>query len=274
MKIRNLLMSALMMAACTQAFAQDEKEVLVFPVDGTPANGMVIQGTNISFTLGADGKWKALGYIPAGAATADFKQPYVDSNGDNKEGVVYITGDNNPKDGPLSDANASTGSGYKPSTKNVPQSGTYYMITPTKAGKVRAVIVLNANKSFYVTKSDGTMLDPANGELKLLQPSGDEIAFDSEVLKFDYNSDKDSGNNDYSIGTKLNGGIAEFQAEAGETYYIFCTGSKLGFAGVEFTPGDESGPEPGDVRGDLDGDGHVTVTDIMILVNIFIGAMQ
>ena len=54
------------------------------------------------------------------------------------------------------------------------------MITPTVAGNVRAVVVLNANKPFYVTKSDGTMLDPANGEYKLLQPNGDEIAFNSD----------------------------------------------------------------------------------------------
>ena len=52
--------------------------------------------------------------------------------------------------------------------------------------------------------------------------------------------------------------------------------SKLGFAGLEFTPG--AGPNPGTdtpsgVRGDLDNDGVVTVTDVMILVNIFIGAM-
>ena len=273
MKIRNLLMSALMMAACTQAFAQDEKEVLVFPVDGTPANGMVIEGTNVSYKLGDDGKWKDPQFVNAGTATADFKQPYVDSEGNNKEGVAYVVGDNNPKDGLLSESNSSTGNGYKPSTKNVPRSGTYYMITPSVSGTVRAVIILNNNKSFFVTKSDGTMLDPATGEIKLLQPSGEEIAFNAEVLKFNYDPDKDSGNNDYSIGTKLNGGIVEFAAEAGETYYVFCTGSKLGFAGLEFTPGSDPGPGPSNVRGDLDGDGVITVTDIMILVNIFIGAM-
>lgn len=270
MKIKNLLMSVLMMAACSQAFAQ-EKEVLVFPADGTATNGMVIEGTNISFKLGNDGKWKAPQFVNAGAITADFKQPYVNSEGAETEGIAYISGDNNPKDGPLSDANASTGNGYKPTTKNVPQSGTYFMITPSKAGTVRAVVVLNANKSFFVTKSDGTMLDPANGEYKLLQPSGDELAFDSETLKFDYNPDKDSSNNDYSVGTKLNGGMVEFNAEAGETYYVFCTGSKLGFGGVEFTEGSGPGPVgPTNVRGDLDGDGYVTVTDILILVNIFV----
>lgn len=266
MKIRNLLMSALMMAACTQAFAQDEKEVLVFPVDGTPANGMVIEGTNVSYKLGDDGKWKDPQFVNAGTATADFKQPYVDSEGKDKEGVAYVVGDNNPKDGLLSESNSSTGNGYKPTNKNVPRSGTYYMITPTVSGTVRAVIVLNNNKPFYVTKSDGTMLDPATGEYKLLQPSGDEIAFDSEANNF-------GGSDNYSVGTKVNGGIVEFAAEAGETYYVFCTGSKLGFAGLEFTPGSDPGPGPSNVRGDLDGDGVITVTDIMILVNIFIGAM-
>lgn len=275
MTIKHLLMSALMLAACSQAFAQDEKEVLVYPVDGTPANGQVIEGTNISYTLGNDGKWKAPQFIPVGTATTDFKQPYVDSNGDNQEGIAYVTGDNNPKDGLLGDDNKSTGNGYKPSTQNVPRSGTYYTITPTVAGKVRAVVVLNANKSLYLTKSDGAMLDPANGEYKLLQPNGDELAFDPETKTFNH-QESDTNTNEYSVMTKVNGGIVEFAAEAGETYYIFCTGSKLGFAGVEFTPGEGPGPGPVDpsgVRGDLDGDGVVTVTDVMILVNIFIGAM-
>ena len=270
MTIKHLLMSALMLAACSQAFAQEEKEVLVFPADGTPADGMVIQGTNVSYKLGNDGKWKAAPeFVPAGTATEDFKQSYVDSDGVNQEGIAFVAGGNNPKDGLLDADNKPTGNGYKPTSKNVPRSGTYFMITPTVAGNVRAVVVLNANKPFYVTKSDGTMLDPANGEYKLLQPNGDEIAFNSDETNF-------GGSDIYSVGTKVNGGIVEFTAEAGETYYIFCTGSKLGFAGVEFTPG--AGPNPGTdtpsgVRGDLDGDGVVTVTDVMILVNIFIGAM-
>ena len=276
MTIKHLLMSALMLAACSQAFAQEEKEVLVFPADGTPADGMVIQGTNVSYKLGNDGKWKAAPeFVPAGTATEDFKQPYVDSDGVNQEGIAFVAGGNNPKDGLLDADNKSTGNGYKPTSKNVPRSGTYFMITPTVAGNVRAVVVLNANKSLYVTKSDGTMLDPANGEYKLLQPNGDEMAFDPETKTFNHQED-DTNTNEYSVMTKVNGGIVEFTAEAGETYYIFCTGSKLGFAGLEFTPG--AGPNPGTdtpsgVRGDLDNDGVVTVTDVMILVNIFIGAM-
>lgn len=258
-----------MLAACSQAFAQDEKEVLVFPADGTPADGMVIQGTNVSYTLGNDGKWKAPQFINAGTANADFKQSYVNSDGENKESIVYITGDNNPKDGALNDENKSTGTSYTPSNKKLPQSGTYYMVKPTVAGTIRACIVLNNAKSLYVTKSDGTMLDPDNNEFTVSDKNGDAVTLGVNL---------DSKDNEipYSVGSKLEGGIVEFAAEAGETYYIFCTGSKLGFAGVEFTPG--AGPNPGTdtpsgVRGDLDNDGVVTVTDVMILVNIFIGAM-
>lgn len=269
MTIKHLLMSALMLAACSQAFAQEEKEVLVFPADGTPADGMVIQGTNVSYTLGNDGKWKDPQFVLAGDENADFKQEYIDGENNSQEGIAYVTGDNNPKDGLLGDDNKSTGNGYKPSSKNVPRSGTYYMIKPTVAGTIRACIVLNNAKSLYVTKSDGTMLDPDNNEFTVSDKNGNAVTLG-------INLDKNNNEIPYSVESKLEGGLVEFAAEAGETYYIFCTGSKLGFAGVEFTPGEGPGPGPVDpsgVRGDLDVDGVVTVTDVMILVNIFIGAM-
>ena len=69
MKIKNLLMSALMLLCGAQAFAQDA-EVVLYPADGTPADGQVIEGTNVSFKLGNDGKWKAPQFINAGTANA------------------------------------------------------------------------------------------------------------------------------------------------------------------------------------------------------------
>lgn len=266
MKIKNLLMSALMLLCGAQAFAQDA-EVVLYPADGTPADGQVLEGTNVSFKLGNDGKWKAPQFIGAGTANANFKQTYTDSDGNEKNAIAYITGNNNPKDGALNDAVASTGNSYTPAKMNVPQSGTYIVITPSKAGKIRACVVLNNAKSLYVTKGDGTMLDPDAGEFTVTDKNGNEVTLGVNL---------DGNNNEipYSVASKLEGGMVEFNAEAGENYYIFCTGSKLGFAGVEFTEGSDPGPGPSDKRGDLDGDGVVTVTDIMILVNIFLGTMQ
>ncbi len=264
MKIKYLLTCALMLLCGAQTFAQDS-EVVVYPSDGKPANGQEIEGTNVSFTLGDDGKWKAVAYITAGTANAQFKQNYTDSEGASKSAIAYITGNNNPKDGPLSETDASTGGSYSASKANNPASGTYYVITPTVAGKVSACIVLNSTKSLFVTKSDGTMLDPDAGELTVIDKDGNAVTLGE-------NEDSNGNMIPYSVASKLNGGLVQFDAEAGESYYIFCTGSKLGFAGVEFTPsGDEPTPDPSGVRGDLDGDGKVTVTDILILVNIFLG---
>ena len=266
MNIKNLLMSALMLLCGAQAFAQDA-EVVLYPADGTPADGQVIEGTNVSFKLGNDGKWKAPQFINAGTANANFKQPYTDSEGNEKNAIAYISGNNNPKDGGLNADNASTGTSYTPDNKKLPNSGTYFVITPAKAGKIRACIVLNNAKSLYVTKSDGTMLDPDAGEFTITDKNGGEVTLG-------INLDSKDQEIPYSVASKLEGGMVEFNVEAGESYYIFCTGSKLGFGGVEFTEGSDPGPGPSGKRGDLDGDGVVTVTDIMILVNIFLGTMQ
>ncbi len=148
-----------------------------------------------------------------------------------KTRIVYVVGQENPKDGEL-DGDKSSGSGYKPESGNLPQSGTYYMLTPTVAGHVCAYIVLNADKAFFVAKaSDGTCLPVSELTLKA---DGDE----PEVKDL---------NSDYKSAEKVNGTV-EFDVVGGETYYVFCTGSKLSFGGYVFTP---SGDTPVDPATDL-----------------------
>lgn len=142
-----------------------------------------------------------------------------------KTRIVYVVGQENPKDGEL-DGDKSSGSGYKPESGNLPQSGTYYMLTPTVAGHVCAYIVLNADKAFFVAKaSDGTCLPVSELTIKA---DGDE----PEVKDL---------NDEYKCAEKVNGTV-EFDVVGGETYYVFCTGSKLSFGGYVFTPSGDTPP--------------------------------
>ena len=78
-------------------------------------------------------------------------------------------------------------------------AGTNYIIVPKYDGKVSAAVVLNANKSFFVTE-DGTALEAYNG-----------IKKDAKYY-----------------------GTIEFDVKAGKTYKVYCTGSKLGFYGFTY----------------------------------------
>ncbi len=165
-------------------------------------------GNDIKKAAKWDNKQSSIG---TGDNMAVFAQD-VEIEGEMKSRVVYISGGNNPKDGA-----DNTGSGYSPASKNIPQSGTYYMVTPTKSGKLLVGIILNANKSFYVVKkSDGECL--AQEQLLVQDTNGGTVTLDA----------------DYKVTEKLYG-TAEFDGVAGETYYVFCTGSKLGFFGARLS---------------------------------------
>ncbi len=87
--------------------------------------------------------------------------------------------------------------------------GTFYTIVPKYTGTVRAALVLNAEKSFYITE-DGTPLEGFNGVKK------DTKTFDFFL----------------------------FECEAGKSYKLYCAGSKLGFYGFYYT-WDDTGTDPG-----------------------------
>lgn len=160
--------------------------------------------TSVTFECGADGGWKAA------VAYAGF-DPFT----------AYVTGSQNPKDGDLN-GSSSSGAGYTIEKKNLPKSGCYFIFTPTKSGALSVGMVLNANKSFYVVNAeDGTAI--SNFDIK--DKDGNVVAlraFEQDAAQFASSENKVYGN-------------ATFNVEAGKSYYVFCTGSKLGLFGFTFS---------------------------------------
>lgn len=192
-------------------------------------NGATIGEGYVTAVLGNDRTTKPY-EVKLGTAKAYCANLFgqtVDVENDNgemeqKTRVVYVTGNQNPKDGEL-EGDKSTGSSYNPEKKNLPQSGCYYMITPTMDGHITAYIILNSAKSFYVVKgSDGECLPVSALTLKADGETPTDV-----TLK-----------DDYTVEAKLTGTV-EFDVEANETYYIFATGSKLSFGGYFFVSSDE-----------------------------------
>ena len=215
-KIFTLIAMALMAVG---ANAEDEKyaiEAGYLPEDA----GVTLEAnsrknaTSVSMTYGADGKWSAFkgddGQAGSGAKT----------DGSLSEFTAYISGGNNPKDGELS-GTSSAGSGYTIAKKNLPKSGCYYTFTPTKAGSLKVGIQLNSNKSFFVVKSDGTAIS----DFDIKDKEGTTVAL--RVAVEDVSVFASSEEKVY--------GYVTFNVVAGESYTVFCTGSKLGFYGFIFS---------------------------------------
>lgn len=78
--------------------------------------------------------------------------------------------------------------------------GTFYTIVPKYNGKIDVAIVLNADKAFYV-EEDGTALEDYNG---------------------------------ITVSEKYYGTYT-FDVKAGNSYKVYCAGSKLGFYGFNYT---------------------------------------
>lgn len=221
-----------LIAMAVVAMSANAQEKVLFTNGGTYGNGAELSSESTKLVLGNDRTTKNYDIKLASVKTycAElFGQTVEVKNEDSgemeeKTRVVYVVGNQNPKDGEL-DGDKSTGNGYKPETANLPLSGTYYMITPSKSGKILAFIVLNADKNFYVAKkSTGECLAPSDLTIKA---DGDE-ALDVTL------------GDDYTVSDKTTGTV-EFAVEANETYYVFCTGSKLSFGGYIFTEGGSAG---------------------------------
>ena len=220
-------------AAMAMGVQAQTTEKALFENGSAYGNGATLETAHCKVVLGNDRTTKnydvKLASVKAYCAELFGQQVMVENSEtgemEEKTRVVYVVGNQNPKDGEL-DGDKSTGSGYKPESANLPQSGTYYMITPKADGHMTAFIVLNASKNFYVAKaSDGTCLPISALTLKA---DGDEPT----VTQF---------NEDYTVDEKVTGTV-EFDVVANETYYVFCTGSKLSFGGYVYTF--EGGEEP------------------------------
>lgn len=120
----------------------------------------------------------------------------------------YIIGGNNPKD--------AEGVGYTVANKRLPTQGTYYKFNSVNPGIVKFGIVLNGDKPLYVTDDQGNCM---NGTENFI------VTDATGMVKYLDLSNK--------LSEKLNGYV-QFPVEAGKTYYLFSSGSKLGFYGFYF----------------------------------------
>ena len=197
-------------AAMFAAVCVNAQDVITFDAGTTYKDLDILTVGSLTLQLGKDEKkaaaWdnKAYTIKDGGANVAPFGTT-----------VQYVSGGDNPKD--------EAGGTYKPDGKNLPEKGTYYMITPAKDGSVTVGIILNASKTFYVAKkSDGSAFLPS--ELTLQDVAG---------------ADVELGEN-YCVTEKFYGTVA-FPAVANETYYLFCLGSKLGCFGAYLTSNTSTG---------------------------------
>lgn len=190
--------------------AAAEPELYAVAESFTPTDNQQVQATtSVKLTYGADGKWKE-----SAPNTLDDNLKF------------FVVGQNNPKDGELN-GTSSSGSGYTTAKKNLPKSGTYYVFEPSKAGTLKVGICLANDKSFYVTDGEGNCM---SDKVTLTSKDGSSVSYQTA-----------EGKVEYSVAAKLYG-FAEFDVEAGGTYYVFCAGSKLSFYGFYFTEATASEP--------------------------------
>ena len=216
------------------------QEIAIVDKEETYNNGATIESENIKVVLGNDRNTK----------TYDVKETNIKSYvknlfGLNSDKIAFVVGGNNPRGGELDGDDKSTGDNYTTDNKQLPKSGCYYTITPETNGHFTAFIVLNNNKPLFVAKgSDGSCLLDSNGKpLYTVKKDGDEPT-DVKLAE------------DFTSAEKINGTV-EFDVEAGETYYLFCTGSKLSFGGYVFESSFED-----DSNNDLIGtEEDLTITD-------------
>lgn len=108
--------------------------------------------------------------------------------------------------------------GSADSNTGKPKAGSYFTFAPTKSGSLQVGVYLNANKELWV--SDGTN--------RLAAGTDFTAAFKSnETTEVELTGNKVAA---------ASAGTITMNVEAGKTYYIYCTGSKMGWYGMEFTP--------------------------------------
>ncbi|MBO4822752.1 MAG: carbohydrate binding domain-containing protein [Prevotella sp.] len=220
-------------AVAIMALSVNAQERVLFENGGAYGNGATLTSENTKVVLGNDRATKnydlKLSTCKAYCAELFGQQVMVENSEtgemEEKTRVVYVVGANNPKDGELDGSDKSSGSGYKPESMNLPQSGCYYMITPAKDGHITAFVIVNSSKNLYVVKSNGECLSKNQLTVKA---DGEEPT----VVTI---------NDDFTLDEKTTGTL-EFDVVANETYYVFCTGSKLSFGGYVFTPKADVGP--------------------------------
>ena len=234
-------------AIATMAVSAQAQEKLIFSAANTYTDNQELTTDNVTLKLGND--QKAASYTISqvtmdadkNAYLADFFQTVTTDDGE-KNGVVAINGGNNPKDLKAAGKGSGINCAEGKTIANLPQNGTYYILTTKVAGKVQAGIVLNTNKAFYLIDATNATENAETEKIEVALPDANLHNYvikdgAGEVVALEDDGDSKGGK---IVSEKVNGTL-EFDAEAGHTYYFFCTGSKLGFFGYVFTAGGSAG---------------------------------
>ena len=250
-----------------KAPADGEPEKIVFENGVTYTDFQEFTTENVKLVLGKDTQWKK---NVAKSFKGDYMTPFSqtvleeDESGEmvEKSRLIYLVGNKNPKD----DLD-NTGGGFDGTAganHKLPQSGTYYMITPAVNGTVLLGMVLNENKEFFIIDATDAVETPIlDGDgnptgASTLNVVNDNAVFQHDAFKvcaedgteLEYmdaapaegNALIDGGKGGVKVVTKITG-TAEFDVQANHTYYVFCTGSKLTIVGLLFTPSAAAEPE-------------------------------
>ncbi len=252
-----------------KAPADGEPEKIVFENGATYTDFQEFTTENVKLVLGKDTQWKKNEAKPfKGDYMAPFAQTVLETNADTgveeeKSRLIYLVGNKNPKDD--LDNKGGGFNGTPGQEGKLPQSGTYYMITPAVNGTVLLGMVLNTDKEFFIidaTDAVETDVVDADGNptgaktlnvvndnavfqhdaFKVCQEDGTELAYADAAPADGSNALIDGGKGGVKVVTKITG-TAEFDVQANHTYYVFCTGSKLTIIGLLFTPSAAAEPE-------------------------------
>ncbi len=177
-----------------------QTESYAVPEEFTPTSNQVVEATaSVKLEYGKDNGWKQSGR--PGETDPKFEEfPY------------YVVGTDNPK----SSANKNFTPG---NTATLPAVGTTYSFTPSQDGSMEVAVKLNSSKNFYIAG----VSDAYNysGDAVLTNTVGETVELSSS----------------FTVSSNFTG-FVKFDVKKGETYIVFCSGSKLSFFGFKFTPGE------------------------------------
>ena len=238
-----------LIAVAAMAMTAGAQEVGLFDYSAAYEDGQSISTASAKLTLGNDMKgWKvgATKITEGGYLNAFGQTVTVSTDDGDKEqfSAITLNGQNNPKDEAASGKGSGINCAEGKTSAHLPQNGSYYIFQPTASGTVQIGIVLNANKAFYLIDATNAAPDETGDYLQVALPESNLKNYTlmngaGEVVEATPASDDKGG---MEVADKLMGTL-EFNAEANHTYYVFCTGSKLGCFGYIFTAGASDGIE-------------------------------
>ena len=245
-----------LIAAVAMTLGAQAQETLKLDPTATYTDGQVLATANAQVTLGNDmNAWEFENAEVSGDYAADFIVACKDNEGKDINGVVNIHGSNNPKDGTTSGSGSGIDCSEGKTSASIPQNGTWYVFTAKTAGKVKAGVVLNADKEFYLLDCTNAAGPDAQDKIRVELPASNITNY---VIKDATGAEvtlADGAKGGKKVTAKVVG-FLEFTAEANKQYWFFCSGSKLGFFGYTFTAGEGGGEgQGGEGQGGEGGEG-------------------